>query len=232
MDTTCCLCGQESAFPLVGSGEPARPDLQQYRLCERCYPIKTAAFRDDLQSIQLVVSMTQRADPAVRAYFDAAFGADPIQYMQALAQRQAGEQAALAQQQIQQFEQQTQQAADTAARWNSLATMVTSGHDFQGYKIKAYQGFISAKTVFGMGMFSGLSASVSNLTGNESDRFTNKLEETEAVVLGRLRQRALELGGNAIIGLDLDYTLFAQALLGVIASGTSVLIVPADTVAA
>jgi len=185
----------------------------------------------DLRNIQLVLNLAQRADPAVLAYFFAAFGGDPIQYMQTLAQKQAGEQAAVAQQQIQQAQQQAQQAADTAARRNSLTTMITSGHDFQGFEIRAYHGFISAETVIGMGMFSGLSASVSNLTGNESDRFTSKLEDTKSVVLDRLRERALKMGANAIIGVDLDYTLFAQALLGVIASGTAVLIVPANTVA-
>ena len=43
-----------------------------------------------------------------------------------------------------------------------------------------------------------------------------------------MRTEVSEAGGNAIIGVDLDYTMFGASIVGVIASGTAVVIKPRD----
>ena len=54
----------------------------------------------------------------------------------------------------------------------------------------------------------------------------NKLRQSKQIVLQRLREDAYDAGANAIIGLDLDYTMFGDSIVGVIVSGTAVTIVP------
>ncbi len=100
--------------------------------------------------------------------------------------------------------------------------MVTSGFNFEGYTIAEYIGFISEETVLGMGLFRAVAADISNLTGLESKGLRTKLLQAKRFVMDRLRTTAFDMGANAIIGIDLDYTMFGDSLVGVIASGTAV----------
>jgi len=105
------------------------------------------------------------------------------------------------------------------------AIWVTSGYNFEGHTITSYRGFISEETAVGMGFFKGFASSVSNVTGTESDSLRKKLLQTKQIVMYRLREDAYEAGANAIIGIDLDYTMFGDSIVGVIVSGTAVTIV-------
>lgn len=55
--------------------------------------------------------------------------------------------------------------------------IVTSGFNFDGYKIEEYLGYISGETVIGMGLLNALAADFSNLTGTESAELTKKTGE-------------------------------------------------------
>ena len=102
--------------------------------------------------------------------------------------------------------------------------MVTSGYNFEGYRIIKYCDYISAETVFGMGMFKSLLASISSVVGAESEAFNNKIKEAKARAVYEIRKNALELGANAIIGIDIDFSMIAGEMVVIIASGTAVVI--------
>ena len=106
------------------------------------------------------------------------------------------------------------------------AIKMTSGFTFDRHTISEYFGFISEETVVGMGFLKGIAASITDLTGSESESLRKKLLSAKQTVMARLRENAFHLGANAIIGLDLDYTMFGGSLLGVIVSGTAVKISP------
>ena len=100
--------------------------------------------------------------------------------------------------------------------------LFTSGYNFDGYTVAEYIKFISSEIVLGMGIFRAFSASISNLMGMESNALTDKLTEAKEIVYMDIRNQAHQLGANAIIGVDLDYTMFGGELIGVIMSGTAV----------
>ena len=108
------------------------------------------------------------------------------------------------------------------------AMPVTSGHDFAGFHITRYLGFSSAEVVLGMGLFRGFTADFADVFGTEAQGLGKKLQEAKSVAFGRLRNDVWGLFGNAIIGIDLDYTMFGNSLVGVIASGTAVIIESQD----
>ena len=76
----------------------------------------------------------------------------------------------------------------------------------------------------GTGFASEFSASFSDFFGNSSDMFSNKLRQAKEAALEKLILKSVEVGGNAIIGVDFDYITFTGNLIGVVANGTSVLI--------
>lgn len=100
--------------------------------------------------------------------------------------------------------------------------LFTSGYNFEGYDIVSYIGHESAQAVLGTGIFSSLNAAFSDLLGVRSNSYENKLAEAEQVAKERLIQKAHRRGGNAIIGIDVDYTTFTNDVIGIIVEGTIV----------
>ena len=106
----------------------------------------------------------------------------------------------------------------------SNAHLCSSGYNFEGYRITQYHGVVAGEIVLGTGFFSSFISGISDTLGVESDRYRDKLRESRTIAMERLVLESLFLGGNAIIGLDIDYTLFVGDMMGVIANGTSVTI--------
>ena len=79
-----------------------------------------------------------------------------------------------------------------------------------------------------MGLFRGISSDFADVFGTESTSLGTKLDEANTAAFERLKQAVHKMGGDAIIGADLDYTMFGTTLVGVIASGTAVVLEPVD----
>lgn len=101
---------------------------------------------------------------------------------------------------------------------------ITTGYDFDGYRIIEYKGVISGETVIGTGLISEFLASTSDLLGMYSDSFSKKMRAVKENALTQLRMRASLIGANAVIGIDFDYINFSGNMIGVSANGTAVVI--------
>jgi len=99
---------------------------------------------------------------------------------------------------------------------------ITSGYDFNGYEIQEYLGYISTEIVLGTGFLSDFSASVSDLLGTTSGVYQDKLKAAKEMAIQNLEKDLQNLGGNAIIGLDLDISTYSSNMMGVVAGGTAV----------
>lgn len=100
--------------------------------------------------------------------------------------------------------------------------LVTSGFNFEGYRITKYLGFFSGETALGTGMFSEFFAGAADFFGTTSNKFADKLETAKNYAISALQEKVRNAGANAIIGLDVDYNMFMSNLIGVIANGTAV----------
>lgn len=100
--------------------------------------------------------------------------------------------------------------------------LITSGFNFEGHEILKYHGVFVGNSALGTGFFSEFGAGISDFLGTESNRLNKKLDEARSNAMRSLEQAVSRTGANAIIGLDLDYTMFTGNLIGVIASGTAV----------
>lgn len=104
------------------------------------------------------------------------------------------------------------------------AHKLTTGYDFEGYKIADYLGVVSGQTVLGTGFLSEFTASLADFFGEQSNKFADKLEQAKAAATEKMILKSYELGGNALIGVDFDYITFDSNMIGVVANGTSVVI--------
>lgn len=100
--------------------------------------------------------------------------------------------------------------------------MITSGYNFEGYKITKYIGFYSGECALGTGFLSSLNAGFADFLGTNSSVYEEKMSKAKYAAISELKKLALEHGANAIIGIDVDYTIFSADIMGVIANGTAV----------
>ncbi len=85
-------------------------------------------------------------------------------------------------------------------------------------------GVVSGQITMGMGLMGDLSSTFANLTGGQSSEYNQKIISAESLCLNLIRLRALNLGGNAVIGIDMNYSEAggSKDLLMVAAVGTAI----------
>lgn len=102
--------------------------------------------------------------------------------------------------------------------------MLTTGMNFEGYKIKQYKGLVSGSLVLGTGFLSEFTSDISDFFGSESSLFGEKIETAKTNVLNKLIKASVDRGGNGLIAITFDYMMFKNNMIGVSANGTSVLL--------
>ncbi len=75
----------------------------------------------------------------------------------------------------------------------------------EGYEIESYKGFVIANQVAGTGFLTDLTASFSDLFGGTSGAYRGEMNRLFEDVKENLEEQASALGGNAIIGVRLDF---------------------------
>jgi uncharacterized protein YbjQ (UPF0145 family) len=111
---------------------------------------------------------------------------------------------------------------------DTLVTVTTTPH-IDGYRVKRYISIESVEYVIGTGYFSELNSDWSDFFGARSSAFEAKLSRAKSDTMLRLKYLAISQGGNAVIGIDLDYTEFSGNRVALILNGTIVEIEPLGT---
>ncbi|KDR96715.1 Uncharacterized conserved protein YbjQ, UPF0145 family [Peptoclostridium litorale DSM 5388] len=99
---------------------------------------------------------------------------------------------------------------------------MTSTNNIDGFGVRKYICIESVEIVIGTGVFSEISTGIEDFLGERSTAFENKLKNAKEIAFKKLRMHAAEKGGNAVIGIDIDYTEFTSNRIGLIANGTVV----------
>ena len=102
--------------------------------------------------------------------------------------------------------------------------IVTTTPSVEGKSITDYRGVVVGEAILGANVFRDIFASITDIVGGRSGAYEKSLGEARETALMELQQRAEEAGGNAVVGVDLDYEVINNMLM-VSASGTAVVIV-------
>lgn len=96
----------------------------------------------------------------------------------------------------------------------------------EGHPIKEYKGIVTGETIIGANVFKDFMAGLTDFFGGRSTTYEKVLIEAKNTALEELKQRAIAMGANAIVGIDLDYETLGNGggMLMVTASGTAVVI--------
>lgn len=110
------------------------------------------------------------------------------------------------------------------ARLVESIPIISIHHPYQ-WRYKAIQ-IVTGQSVTGTGVISELASSFTDLFGMQSGSFAKKLGQGELNCMNQLRIKSIELGGNAIIGTDIDYSEVGglKGMLMVCMAGTAVMV--------
>ena len=95
-----------------------------------------------------------------------------------------------------------------------------------GYTIRGYKGVVTGETIIGANVFKDFFAGIRDIVGGRAGSYEKVLREAKNTSMEEMQERAMKLGANAIIGIDVDYETIGQnnSMLMVAVSGTAVVI--------
>lgn len=99
--------------------------------------------------------------------------------------------------------------------------IVTTTHSVEGRQIVDYLGVVAGEAILGANIFRDVFAGIRDIVGGRSAAYEASLAEARETALRELQERAVALGGDAVVGVDLDYEVINNMLM-VSASGTAV----------
>lgn len=103
--------------------------------------------------------------------------------------------------------------------------IITTTNTIDGKIITNYKGIVFGEVVAGVNFIKDFAAGLSNIFGGRSGSYENELIEAREQAIEELQRKALSLGANAVVGLNVDYETLGQGnMLMVIASGTAVFV--------
>lgn len=102
--------------------------------------------------------------------------------------------------------------------------LISTGYNFEGYKITKYLDLAHGEIVLGTGFYSELSASISDLFGISAKAFEGKISQAKRLAQEQMIINAMMINANALIGVDFDITTFSSNMIAVSVNGTAVMI--------
>jgi uncharacterized protein YbjQ (UPF0145 family) len=203
----CDLCGKKMG---MFEGSPLMNLKGDYHVCGNCSNAIRSLQEGDIDvyfEMQPIIESVANED--IKSYVKSVTKIDKAELEKQLKERS--------------IKQKTEQF-DTLISQNPDFITLTTGYSFEGYDITKYVNIISGECVLGTGFLSETLAGLSDLFGMRSTVFSEKLTEAKDYALHQLKLACYLQGGNAIVGIDFDYITFSNNMIGVIASGTAVII--------
>ena len=111
---------------------------------------------------------------------------------------------------------QEQQEQERQLQEKATSVIVTTTPSLDGCVIQKYLGNESVEFVIGSGPISEFVSGVQDFFGARSSPFEEKLRAAKETAFETLKIRAAQKGGNAVVGVDLDYIDFSGNRIGLI----------------
>ncbi|MDA7425994.1 heavy metal-binding domain-containing protein [Thalassococcus lentus] len=102
--------------------------------------------------------------------------------------------------------------------------ILTTTPSIEGRKIIDYRGIVVGEAIMGANVVRDFFAGITDIVGGRSQAYESKLQDARDTAMRELEQRAAALGGDAVVGVDLDYEVVGDSMLMVSASGTAVVL--------
>jgi uncharacterized protein YbjQ (UPF0145 family) len=102
--------------------------------------------------------------------------------------------------------------------------ILTTTPSIEGRTVAEYRGIVHGEAILGANIFKDLFAGIRDIVGGRSGAYEQELAKARAIAMEEMAASAVQLGADAVVGIDLDYETVGQggSMLMVTASGTAV----------
>ena len=96
----------------------------------------------------------------------------------------------------------------------------------EGHPIREYKGVVTGETIIGANIVKDFFAGIRDIVGGRAGSYEKVRAEAKDTSINERMQRAVEMGANAIVGIDIDYETIGSnsSMMMVATSGTAVVI--------
>ena len=105
--------------------------------------------------------------------------------------------------------------------------LVVTTPNIEGKSITRYLGLVSGEAILGANIFKDFFAGIRDIVGGRSAAYEQELVKAKDIAIAEMVEQAQSMGGNAVIGVDLDYETIqvgqSGGMLMVSANGTAVI---------
>ncbi len=104
--------------------------------------------------------------------------------------------------------------------------ILTTTAIIEGQPVQRYLGIVTGEVIAGANLVRDIFASVTDIFGGRSGKYEEVLARAREQALAEMQSAAAQLGGNAVIGVDIDYEVLGKtgSMLMVSCSGTAVVV--------
>lgn len=108
----------------------------------------------------------------------------------------------------------------------SVAVTITTTPSVEGRRITSYKGIVTGEAIMGANIFKDLFAGIRDIVGGRSATYERELRRARDIALEELKTAAVDVGANAVVGVDIDYETVGgnASMLMVTISGTAVVL--------
>ncbi len=102
----------------------------------------------------------------------------------------------------------------------------TTTPTLEGQPVQRYLGIVTGEVIVGANIFRDLFAGIRDIVGGRSGSYEKVLADARRQAIAEMEGEAAKLGGNAVIGVDVDYEVIGAngSMLMVSTSGTAVIV--------
>lgn len=104
--------------------------------------------------------------------------------------------------------------------------IVSTTPTLQGHEITSYKGLVTGEAIIGAHIFKDLFAGIRDVVGGRSEAYEKTIREAREIATQEMCEEATRRGGNAVVGVDIDYEVVGQggSMMMVSVSGTAVVV--------
>ena len=102
--------------------------------------------------------------------------------------------------------------------------ILTTTPAIEGMTIRRYHGIVTGEAIVGANIFRDFFAGIRDIVGGRSSAYEKELQRAREIAMEEIADAAKVQGGNAVVGIDLDYEVIGKggSMLMVSVSGTAV----------
>lgn len=104
--------------------------------------------------------------------------------------------------------------------------ILTTTPNIEGHRITEYLAVVTGEAILGANFLRDFFARIRDVVGGRSGAYEKELRRARETAFQEIQEEALEVGANAIVGIDFNYEVMGEtgSMLMVSISGTAVTI--------